>query len=73
MQNSGRFQLDDMDTVTADDLVAGDVFIHDGAAWACNGVVQYNDEWHLVHARPWGGGSVQDVYVYKSAKVALLT
>lgn len=73
MANSGRFNLDDMDTITAEDLVSGDVFIHEGAAFSCNGVVRHSDDWHLVHARPWGGGPVREVFVYRDAKVALLT
>ena len=71
--NSGRFNLDDMNTVAPDELVAGDVFIHDGKAYLCNGAVRYDDLWFKVHARPWDGGQIVELPVYHASHVALLT
>jgi hypothetical protein len=71
--NTGRFELDNMSTVEADELVAGDMFIHNGAAFQCNGVEPYDDDWFKVHARPWDGGTVFPLAVHRTAKVALLT
>jgi len=66
---SGRFALDNLEPVAAEELVVGNIFVHDGKAWVAAG----SHDGTVIPVTSWDGSDRELLPIGSFTEVALLS